>query len=289
MNVASPISLDDTNCAILPHMSNHILTDLSSPSLAQAIKDNLYDYFRFLGHSATTEMNEGPGWLRWHTPISHPWYNGVLCDCSPTEGDTAFVEQTLAFFRSRDVHAITWWFSPDQQPAEWAPYLQAHGFTFDDSTPGMALALDLLPAEQHLPKGLEIVHVEDHNALRTWVDLFAEGYPIPVEVIDPLVTLLTDLGLGLPVRNYLGYLDGIPVATSNLYLGAGVAGVMYVATLPSARGRGVGAAMTLAPLYESRQLGYHAGILQSSQMGYPVYRRLGFQHLCALEHFYWSD
>ncbi len=63
---------------------------------------------------------------------------------------------------------------------------------------------------------------------------------------------------------------------------------MYVATLPAARGRGVGAAMTIAPLYEARQMGYHGGILQSSQMGYPLYRRLGFQHLCAMEHFYWE-
>jgi hypothetical protein len=42
-------------------------------------------------------------------------------------------------------------------------------------------------------------------------------------------------------------------------------------------------------LYEARRLGYQAGILQSSQMGYSVYRRLGFQHLCNIEHFYWAE
>jgi GNAT superfamily N-acetyltransferase len=269
-------------------MFNHILTDLSTPSLARVIKDNLYDYFRFLGRSATSEIEEGPGWLRWRTPVYHPWFNGVLCSRPPAAGDTAFVENNLTFFQSHSTPAITWWLSPDQRPTEWAPYLQAHGFHFDDSTPGMALVLDVLPAELTLPPGLEIVHVKDAATLKTWVDVFAEGYPIPIEVKDPLLTLLINLGLDLPVRNYLGYLDGVPVVTSNMYLGAGVAGVMFVATLPPARGKGLGAAMTLAPLYEARQLGFLAGILQSSQMGYPVYQRLGFQHLCAMEHFYWS-
>ena len=268
-------------------MTDPILTDLSTPSLGRAIKDNLYDYFHFLGRSGNTEVDEGSGWLRWRTPISHPWYNGVLCNRPPTEADAALVEQTLAFFRSRGTLAITWWLSPDQLPSAWAPLLQAHGFRYDDSTPGMALALDVLPAEQRLPAGLEIVHVDDPAALETWVDVFAEGYPIPAEIKPHFLTLLADLGLNLPARNYLGYLDGAPVATSTLYLGAGVAGVYCVATLPAARKRGVGAAMTLGPLYEARDLGYRAGILQSSEMGYPVYRKLGFQHLTAMEHFYW--
>lgn len=269
-------------------MSEPILSDLSTPSLERAIKENLYDFFRFMGRAASTELDEGPGWLRWHTPIAHPWFNGVLCNRPPLEGDLAFVEQTLAFFRSRGTSSLTWWLGPDQHPAQWAPYLQAHGLQFQDSTPGMALALDILPAQERLPAGLEIVVVEDEAALETWMEVFTAGYPIPTEMKAPFFDLLSGMGLGLPLRNYLGYLDGLPVATSNLYLGAGVAGVMFVATLPAARGRGVGAAMTLRPLYEARRLGYHAGILQSSEMGYPVYRRLGFQHLCNIEHFYWA-
>jgi hypothetical protein len=129
-------------------------------------------------------MDEGPGWLRWRTPITHPWYNGVLCSRPPTEADAALIEQTLSFFRSRGTPAITWWFSPDQPPAEWAPYLQAHGFRFEDSPPGMALALDNLPAEQRLPPGLEIIHVEDANTLGTWIDVPPEA--IPSRPVNPI-------------------------------------------------------------------------------------------------------
>jgi predicted acetyltransferase len=72
-----------------------------------------------------------------------------------------------------------------------------------------------------------------------------------------------------------------------VFLGAGVAGVQFVATLPEARGQGLGAAMTLAPLRAARDLGYQAGILQSSEVGYKVYLRLGFVKVCEVDNFYW--
>ena len=56
----------------------------------------------------------------------------------------------------------------------------------------------------------------------------------------------------------------------------------YVATVPDARGRGIGTAITLHPLGEARALGYRAGILQSTPAATHLYRRLGFRELCSV-------
>jgi predicted acetyltransferase len=94
--------------------------------------------------------------------------------------------------------------------------------------------------------------------------------------------------LGTSMSSYLVTLNDQPVATSSLVLDAGVAGIYNVATLPEWRGKGLGAAATLHPLREARQMGYQIGILQSSNMGYKVYQRLGFKELCRLNCYHWQ-
>lgn len=69
------------------------------------------------------------------------------------------------------------------------------------------------------------------------------------------------LGLDFPVHNNLGYWNGEPAATSSLFFGAGVAGICNVSTLSYARGKGIGAALTVRPLLEAHEMGYHIGIL----------------------------
>jgi GNAT superfamily N-acetyltransferase len=84
-------------------------------------------------------------------------------------------------------------------------------------------------------------------------------------------------------------LNGEPVATSQLCLSAGVAGMYNVTTLPAARGRGIGSVMVMAPLLSARRHGYRVGILQSSKMGYPVYQKLGFQDFGGLSVYLWEQ
>ena len=80
-----------------------------------------------------------------------------------------------------------------------------------------------------------------------------------------------------PLRAYVGYLEGIPVATSELTVAGGVVGLYNVSTLEAYRRRGFGSAMTLWPLVEAAREGHGTAILQASAAGVGVYRRLGFE------------
>ena len=51
-------------------------------------------------------------------------------------------------------------------------------------------------------------------------------------------------------------------------------------TVPDARQKGAGTALTLAAMREGLADGYHFARLQSSAMGLPIYQRLGFREYC---------
>ena len=53
-------------------------------------------------------------------------------------------------------------------------------------------------------------------------------------------------------------------------------GIYSVATVPDARGGGLGRAVTLAAMRDGATAGARHAILESSSMGLPVYSRLGF-------------
>ncbi len=123
--------------------------------------------------------------------------------------------------------------------------------------------------------------MEDADSLRTWAITVLDGFELP-DLYPGFVNLECSLGCQPFYRRYLGFLRGQPVATSALYLGKHVAGIYAVATTPSARRLGIGAAVTQHALLEARAEGYHIAVLQASQMGCGVYQRLGFQEFSTL-------
>ena len=264
-----------------------IQTNLSKAALTDAIRGNLCEFFRFLAQGRPPgDGVANDDFVRWYTPLPHPWFNGILCNAPPSQTGTDFIEDSIQFFNERKVDTFTCWLNPQLKRSDWESVLSGFGFGFSDGTPGMAIDLQALPESASIPQGLEIRIVEDETSMRAWAHVFTLGYGMPPDWENMIFDVWFRLGLDFPVRNYLGYLDGKPVSTSTVFYGAGVAGIYDVATLPEARGRGLGSALTLAPLLDAQQAGYRIGTLQSSEMGFGVYKHMGFQHLCQIENFY---
>ena len=264
----------------------HIQNEVSDASLFTAIRTNMCEFFRHMSRSLPDKSFENKKFMRWYSPLAHPWFNGVLSSSPFKEGDDAFIEETIQHFRSKQVNTFTWWMEPPLKPSDWESALSKHGFGFSDGTPGMAMNLQMLKAQTETVPGLEVRVVTDKESLKDWVRVFVNGYGLPSDWEETVFDLWLALGIGFPMRNYLGYLDGKPVSTSTVFFGGGVAGIYCVATLPEARGKGIGSAVTLKPLHNARELGYAIGVLQSSDMRFNVYKQMGFRHLCQIENFY---
>ncbi len=264
-----------------------ILEDLSTPALVAAIKANLFEYYEYLGRSPQAELHDSPNMTWLLTGIPHPFLNGVLRTQLTPDNVNEVIEETLAHFKAKSATMFSWWAEPGTQPMNLGQYLVAHGLTYTDGGPGMAVDLLALNEDVTAPSGLTIEHVGDAGTLEKWVHAAIMGFGIPDIGESACFDLFAGLGFDLPLRNYLGLLNGEPVATAQLFLAAGVVGIYWVATVPEARRQGIGTALTLAPLREARAMGYRIGILQAGPMGLGVYRRLGFQEYCKMGHYVW--
>ncbi len=103
----------------------------------------------------------------------------------------------------------------------------------------------------------------------------AAGFGLSLETLHDILTpKLVDRD---NIVFYAGYVNGEPVTSSSGILHDSSVTLFNVATLPQHRGHGYGAAMTMAAVVDGAEQGCDAAFLQSTEMGFPVYRKLGFE------------
>lgn len=123
------------------------------------------------------------------------------------------------------------------------------------------------------PPELAIREVTDGAGLVDFERTFIEGYP--VHELQPFRpgALFTPPVLGGDYHLWVGYVAGRPVCCAIAHVSDAVVGIHFVATLPEARGRGYGAAITARAASTDPT---RPAVLQASDEGRPVYERIGF-------------
>jgi len=269
----------------------NIISDFSRKKLVKsAIQANWVAYHYCLGRSPKVELSIGP-YLSWLiTDVPNFFMNLVVCTQLPSDGVDDLIENALDHFRRMKIRKLSWLLQEGVEAGEIDQALLAHGLTFKESyATEMAVDLSLVPGDLPAPPGLKIIPVVDGSTLQQWIHIASIGFGIGEEFERVWYDFYADVIFDKWFRTYLALLDGKPVGTSQLFLSEGVAGIYNVTCLPEARNKGIGSAITLAPLLEARQLGYRVGILQASQRGYNVYRRLGFEDFGNLSVYHWEN
>lgn len=79
------------------------------------------------------------------------------------------------------------------------------------------------------------------------------------------------------IAGFVAFVDEQPAAMALTLFSAGAAGVYWVATLPAARGRGLGEVCTALATNAGFERGAPVVTLQASPMGLPIYTRMGYR------------
>jgi ribosomal protein S18 acetylase RimI-like enzyme len=263
-------------------MNNHIRKEsigkLSPRSAASAIEDNVYTFFAEIGKNRDIFLHMGHR-IKWIDARPSVWPNYLF----DARFDTATVDQSIRLIKShieRREAPAQWFIGPGLNSVELDRSLRKNGFNSTVQWPGMAVELLKMNTGFHGPDRLTIETVRTEESLALWVEIvsramFGNGF-MSIELFRNFLT-------NKKVYIYLAFLNKTAVATSLLFISSGIGGLFLISTLPEYRNRGIGKAMTLAPLLDARKLGYRIGGLFATQLGEVIYRKIGFEQCCNFE------
>lgn len=147
--------------------------------------------------------------------------------------------------------------------------------------PGMARSLlSELPSPETDAAIKVVTQASELAAWRTVAESVFDFSSETTRLITP-VSVLDDEEL----QYFIGRVDDKPAACGILCMDESVAGVYVIGVDEAFRRRGIGKAMTWALLRAGQQGGAELGVLQSTEMGYPLYEQMGFETEVELRNF----
>ena len=144
------------------------------------------------------------------------------------------------------------------------------GFVRGGEMPCMTCELPMVGRRQ-VPDGFEI-RVVDHASMADFQAVAADAFGMPAQMARTVFRPeLLDLG---DMRAFVGYAGGHPVACAASYQTDDIVGIYTVATVSAARGGDTAPRSPQRPWTAPRP---RLAVLQASDMGRPVYERMGFR------------
>jgi GNAT superfamily N-acetyltransferase len=233
--------------------------------------ENYYAAFRRLATSSDDgEVVEGGGLLLIRTGVPVSRFNVAFVTRRLAE-PRAVIDRAIAYFDGHRLPFVVRLRAGVDDRAERAA--EAAGLPFRDTVPGMVMTdVSRAPAQ---PSGLEVRPVHDPLTLDDHLAILSASFDMPIDLAR---RLLNESLLSVPdTELFVGYVDGAPVASSALITSDRVAGVWNVGCIPSHRKRGLGEAMTWHAVRRGAEIGCIMANLQASEMGQPIYGRMGFE------------
>lgn len=266
---------------------NRLIGGLSAGRLVPAVEDTYYEFLAVL----LTGIPGGfwrkvPDMIFYYSGFRVPMLNGVLGPRFTAVNVSARVDSAMSHFRSARM-PMRWLLGPSSSPPNLGELLSKQGLKEGWTIPGMALHLGPVTPEA-LPSGFEIREATDAESLRICGDTLAEGFEFQGEVGRGVSDAVVSYGIGPTRRWFYGLLNGKAVSVSLMVPHGDFVGIYGVATVPEARGRGLGYAITREPLLAAKTCGFDVAVLEASSMGLPVYKKIGFKQICEFRSYIWS-
>ena len=259
---------------------------------AAAAKANVIDFYRWLVAWSGSDgaLRDRDGVLLYSTATRFPVTMNGAVRVDPEVPDDVVLDIADGWFAERGRGFTLQVQDPDGIDAGLVETAEARGLLTVGRAPAMICRSRLDDAVA--PSGVELCWLGGSGARATeladaFVSVSDRAYQslgMTAGAIDEALVRRDRFG-GDGVRTVVAVADGEPLAAAQLILtvlddGTCVGGVYFVGTVEAARGTGLGELVTRAVTNEGFDLGATFASLQATEMGEPIYRRLGYELLC---------
>jgi GNAT superfamily N-acetyltransferase len=247
-------------------------------SVADANGNFAATFVRLSDHSSTGGSHTVGDVTAVSSGFEIPFFNRVFVFTSPARDDLAAAVEWMVARGDPFLVTVADTALPATKPLASDFGLESTG----DTQPGMVLpSLDEIPNSDDR---VDIESVTDTAGLATFAEISAATFEMPLGIASeamPESTLSEET-----LEPLLARVDGVPVGCGLLARSDDIAGVYTIGVLEEYRRRGIGEALTWGVLRAGREAGCEVGILQSSQLGYSVYEKMGFETIVEYHQFH---
>jgi GNAT superfamily N-acetyltransferase len=263
----------------------------------ETVAENLRESFRVIAGSRDVgEVRELPGVSIASAGVAFQMFNAAFLS-GPMETEAKLSQSILMCSLQFNLRGLEWsyWVCEDwlgDRPRQRVRKIfERHGLRRTAELPGM-VAEKIGPPTRPLPE-IEVRRVRDQSAGDDFRAIGALCFHVPIDWFDEV---FDHDAVWERFAGYVGYVDGVPVATAATVasggdddadgfagrgpapLSGGVIGVYNVATVPEHRRHGYGEAVMRHALAEAeRERPARPVVLQSTEAGLRLYQRMGFR------------
>ncbi|MGH9667014.1 MAG: GNAT family N-acetyltransferase [Bryobacteraceae bacterium] len=245
------------------------------------VEENLRSAMRFFGQADERGLlREAPGVSLIFSGIDYSVFNSALLS-APVEAKADDLQNRIATAAAHfGPRGLRWSFWVCEDMLDRSIRRQARkAFSasrlvpFTDP-PGMLAEALALP-NRALPE-IECRRVTDAATRLAFAHITCIGFEIPYAIAKQVYE--PDRAWTGDYVGWLGYANGVPVATAATVVAGGTVGVYSVATLPAWRHRGYAEALLRVVLGDIRtRTGVERTVLQSSKAGLSLYQKMGYR------------
>ena len=218
---------------------------------------------------------------QWGNGTAHPGGNGVGGIRWPAEEADRRIEETIAYFRARNL-GFQWWVDETSEPADLRERLEKHGLVLAGDAATMArVGLDNLDIPVNPDVSIEIMDGYDEAAIDAMCRINVVCFQIPQDQIDRQragwVERMRDPRFHEKEINYLAKIDGQYAAFARVILAGGIAYLGGAGTLPEFRGHNIYSTLVHRRLADAHARGYHLAVINAEPLSRPIVARCGFK------------